>query len=488
MFGGNNQMEYNRKKPILKKLDQSISISKEKELKEQKDLKRKLKESEECFEILYEYTPDLYYLSDIKGTFMDCNQAAEKITGYKREELIGKNFFKSDILTKEDFLKTKKVLKKNQEDLLADPEEYTLKCKDGKTIEVEITTYPVKIKEKRFVLSIVRDTTQQKEITKALVEGEKKYKTLINQAPEALSLHDLEGNIIEVNKAMVDWYGYCQDELLKLKIEDIDPDSVQRGDRNHYWKKLEENKIVCFETRHRRKDGSFFPVRVSLSAIRLGDSKYFLGLAEDITAIKNSQQKIEKTMNAIIETISRIVEIRDPYTAGHQERVAQLSTRIARELGLSGEEIEAIRIASLLHDIGKIGIPSEILNKPCKLSEIEFGLIKAHPQTGYNILKSIDFPYPIAQIILQHHERNDGSGYPNHLKSDQILLEAKIIGVADVIESMCSHRPYRPNLGIEKALTEINLNQGVLYEPEVVNACIVLFEKKGFQFMSVGNK
>ena len=195
-----------------------------------------------------------------------------------------------------------------------------------------------------------------------------------------------------------------------------------------------------------------------------------------------SYQKLQKTMEGTINTIGNIVEVKDPYTAGHQQRVSQLAVHIAQELNLPQNKIEGIRIASLVHDIGKISVPADILNKPTKLTDIEFSLIKDHPQIGHDILKSIEFPWPIAQIVLQHHERLNGSGYPNKLKGDEILLEAKIICVADVVEAMSSHRPYRPALGIDAALEEISKNKGILYDPEVVDICIKLVREKGFQF------
>ena len=198
--------------------------------------------------------------------------------------------------------------------------------------------------------------------------------------------------------------------------------------------------------------------------------------------LKLSYQKLKKAMDATIETMSKIVEAKDPYTSGHQLRVSQLSTAIAKALNLSQDKIEGIRIASLIHDIGKISLPTEILSKPTKLTDIEFSLIKTHSQIGYDILKSIDFSYPVANIVLQHHERLNGSGYPNKLKDDDIFLEARIIGVADVVEAMSSHRPYRPALGIEKALEEISKNKGILYAPEVVDACLKLFKDEGFKF------
>ena len=189
-------------------------------------------------------------------------------------------------------------------------------------------------------------------------------------------------------------------------------------------------------------------------------------------------------MDAVIDTMSNIIEAKDPYTAGHQQRVSQLAMAIAKELNLSQNKIEGIRIASLIHDIGKIGLPTEILSKPTKLSDMEFDLIKGHSQIGYDILKSIEFHWPIAQIVLQHHEKVNGSGYPGGLKGDEILLEAKIICVADVVEAMSSHRPYRPALGIDKALKEISQNKGILYDPKVVDMCIKLFKEKSFKFES----
>jgi len=212
-------------------------------------------------------------------------------------------------------------------------------------------------------------------------------------------------------------------------------------------------------------------------------------LKQDITKRKQAEweiqqgyKELQKAMEGTINIIVKIVETRDPYTAGHQQKVSQLSTAIAKELNLSPDKIEGIRIASLIHDIGKISIPAEILSKPTKLTDIEFSLIKEHSQIGYNILKSIDFPFPAAQIVLQHHERLNGSGYPGGLKGDGILLEAKIICVADVVEAMSSHRPYRPALGIDKALEEITQNKGILYDPEVVDICLKLFKEKEFKF------
>jgi len=218
---------------------------------------------------------------------------------------------------------------------------------------------------------------------------------------------------------------------------------------------------------------------ITIIAQRLGS---FIDRKSSVIQLQQSYQKIKIAMDATIETMSKIIEVKDPYTAGHQQRVSQLAIAIAKELDLSQDKVDGIRVASLIHDIGKISIPTEILSKSTVLSDIEFNLIKEHSQIGYDILKAIDFSYPVAKIVLQHHERINGSGYPNQLKGDEIFLEAKILGVADVVEAMSSHRPYRPALGIDAALEEISKNKGILYGSEVVDACLKLFKEKGFKF------
>jgi putative nucleotidyltransferase with HDIG domain len=203
-------------------------------------------------------------------------------------------------------------------------------------------------------------------------------------------------------------------------------------------------------------------------------------------SIEEQQQyldKIRTTLEATIQAIAATVEMRDPYTAGHEHRVAELAVAIAQEMGLSDHQIEGIRVAATVHDLGKIQIPAEILSKPRSLTDLEFSFIKNHPLMGYHILKDIDFPWPIAEIVLQHHERIDGSGYPNGLKGKRILLEAKIVAVADTVEAMASHRPYRAGLGIGAALDEITAGSGQQYDPKVVEACLRLFREKGFSLV-----
>ena len=197
-----------------------------------------------------------------------------------------------------------------------------------------------------------------------------------------------------------------------------------------------------------------------------------------------SFESLKKAMHSTIQAISMTVEKRDPYTSGHQQRVANLAKAIAKELKLPESQIESIYLAAGIHDIGKIALPAEILVKPIPLSDIEISLIQAHAQAGYDILKGIEFPWAIADIVLQHHERLDGSGYPAGLTGDDIVFEARIICVADVVETMASHRPYRPSIGMDKALEEIADNSGVLYDPQVVDACLKIFREKDFSFPS----
>ena len=209
-----------------------------------------------------------------------------------------------------------------------------------------------------------------------------------------------------------------------------------------------------------------------------------IGMIMDMTAqkkveqeLRNSTQKLQNSVEQIIQAMARISETRDMYTAGHQQRVAQLAVAIARQMELTDDEVKSVEVAGLLHDIGKIAVPSEILTKPTRLSIHELGIIREHSTTGYDILKAIDFPWPIAEIVYQHHERIDGKGYPRGLKGVEILLQAKIIAVADVVEAMSSHRPYRASLGIVKAIIEINFNRGTLYDEEVVAACVRVFQE-----------
>lgn len=224
-------------------------------------------------------------------------------------------------------------------------------------------------------------------------------------------------------------------------------------------------------------------LQMSSSPIQVG--RFRGGHAEhyaDITAQKRSERAVHDTLRDVIKAIGMTIQYKDPYTALHQQRVAHLARAIAEELRLEQQQVEAIHTAAAVHDVGKIGIPGEILSKPTRLGEHEFNLIKEHPHIGYNILKDLEFPWDIAGIVLQHHERMNGSGYPRGLIGEEIMIEARVLAVADVVESMGANRPYRPALGIDKALEEITAGRQTLYCPAAVDACVRLFSDKGYTF------
>lgn len=200
--------------------------------------------------------------------------------------------------------------------------------------------------------------------------------------------------------------------------------------------------------------------------------------------LKQAYERLQKFIEGTANIITKVVETRDPYSIGHQQRVSKLATAIAQEMKLTQDKIEGIRIASLVHDIGKVNLPTEIVSKPSKLIEVEFNLIKNYPKVGYDILRKVDFPWPIAEIVFQHQEKIDGSGYPRGLKGDEICIEAKILGVANVVEAMTSYRSYRPAISIDESLAEISKNKNILFNPDVVDACIKLFKEKEFKFES----
>jgi PAS domain S-box-containing protein/putative nucleotidyltransferase with HDIG domain len=336
----------------------------------------------------------------------------------------------------------------------------------------------------------LRDTRARRKNRKneqALRESRERYRLIVETANEGIWKINEEDRTVFVNQNMAEMLGYAVDEIMGQtpyafmheewgKVAAANIQRIRQGSREQ------------LEHRYRRKDGTDLWVIVSSSPVFHG-GRYagVFGMHTDITERKKSEEmlreshaKLEKTFEQTVESLSAIAEMKDPYTAGHQVRVAKLARAIASELGMSDEQVEAIRTASLLHDIGKIIVPPEILNKPGKLSALERSFVEVHAQASYEILKSIEFEFPIAEIILQHHERLDGTGYPRGLSGDSILKEARILTVADVVEAMASHRPYRPALPLETALEEIVSHRGTLYDAEAVDACLRLFADKGF--------
>lgn len=322
---------------------------------------------------------------------------------------------------------------------------------------------------------------------RALQESEQQYRLLAETARDLILIIDLEGNIIYANEAGAYYLGYSREMMTGMNISYfLYPDSLALEEKNRKDRMNLQKNGYAFELDLLDSENKAIPYEVNSSPF-IKDKKVIgvLYIARDIikrkkveNKLKNTISQLKQTMNATIMTMAKVVETRDPYTAGHQRNVSRLATSIASEMGLSDKEIEGIKVASFLHDIGKLDIPSDLLSKPRRLNEVEFNLIKSHPQIGYDILKNINFPWPVSQLILQHHERLDGSGYPKGLKGKEIEMGAKIIAVADVVEAMSSHRPYRPALGLERALQEIKDYSGILYDEDVVKTCTCLFKEK----------
>ncbi|MFA5065169.1 MAG: HD domain-containing phosphohydrolase [Dehalococcoidia bacterium] len=343
-----------------------------------------------------------------------------------------------------------------------------------------------------FGLHKIEMEEQRKKAEEEVVTLAERYRALVENINDVLFTLDSQGNITYISPVV--------ERLSKYKVSDVTGKPfaplVHTDDLPGLldsFTRLISGQMEPWEFRIVDKDGRIIFVRTSSRPI-YEDGKIvgFTTLLSNITDRKLSEEKLlksheslKKTLNDAINTMVKIVETRDPYTAGHQQRVADLATAIAREMKMEDTRVDQLRTAAVIHDIGKMNIPSDILSKPGRLSDIEFSLIKTHAQSGYDIVKGMDFPGVVAQAVLQHHERLDGSGYPNQLRSAATLLEAKILAVADVIEAMTSHRPYRPALGIDTALEEISKNKGKLYDPDVVDTCIELFISGKFELKSV---
>jgi PAS domain S-box-containing protein/putative nucleotidyltransferase with HDIG domain len=323
----------------------------------------------------------------------------------------------------------------------------------------------------------------------ALLESEAQFRGVVEQHIAGIYII-VDGKFVYVNPAFTEVIGFPKEDFLgrdyiEFVIEEDRPlvaENIQR-------RLAGEVKSVRYSFRARRRDGALVHVGVHGGMAIYQGRPAIIGVAQDITELKKAEERIsqdaarlERAMLSTIETLSLMSELRDPYTAGHERQVGDLAAAIGREMGLPEETLKGLRVMGYLHDIGKITVPAEILSKPGHLSRAEFELIKAHPQAGYDILKSVEFPWPVVDAILQHHEHLDGSGYPNGLKGEAIGLEARIIAVADIVDAMAHHRPYRPVVGLENAFEEIRSGAGIRYDEVVVQACLLLFREKRFHW------
>ena len=315
------------------------------------------------------------------------------------------------------------------------------------------------------------------------------YRHILEEIDDGYWEVDLNGNHTFCNEAMTHITGYSTKMLVGSSyrmLMDAKTAKLLFGHFNAVYQSESPRKTMVHEIIRKDKTKRIVEISVSLIRSPSGTPTGFRGIMRDITErlrtmdLEESFNVIRKVLGQTVQALSLVLEVRDPYTAGHHRRVSDLARAIATYMNYSRERIDGIRIAGSIHDIGKISIPSEILSKPGNLTEIEFRLVKTHPQMGYDILKSIDFPWPVALAVYQHHERINGSGYPSGITGKDIIKEAKILAVADVVEAMASLRPYRRAIGIDRALEEIKINRDKLYAADVVDACIILFLEKGY--------
>lgn len=326
-----------------------------------------------------------------------------------------------------------------------------------------------------------------KAMVTALRGSEERFRALFDHSREWVYIHNFEGRFIDANQAILHGLGYTREDIPRLNFASL-------VDQNQRSKAMQAIKDVAqagfaekvFEFSMLRKDGKFLDVEVSGTIVyHDGQPHAILGIARDVTEQKRNIDRLRSSMGAIIRAMAVAVEQRDPYAAGHHKRVADLARSIATEMNLSKDQIEGIRMAGSIHDIGKLSIPSEILSKPTKLTSFDLAMLRSHAQAGYDIVKDIEFPWPIARTILEHHERMDGSGYPRGIGADDIMLEARIMAIADVVEAMLSHRPYRPAMEFDSVIDEITHNKGTLYDPEGVDACLRLFREKEYKLVEI---
>ena len=471
----------------LAALRQRISLMEEAEASHQQN-DTALGEREELYRTLIETSPDPIIVYNLEGQINTANTQAAMVYGVSSTAE-----FLREVKTCFDLLSNdgKALPAANFGHTLAEgsakPRECLLRNREGRMIAVEIHSSAIQTitGEPRAFISVIKDITERKQEAENLRRAEDNYRSIFENAQEGIFRSTPEGKFIVANQAMARILGYESPEELMESVTDI-KDQLHVNPEEHI-KAIEQVEHQGFaknnELQFYRKDRQKIWVSRTMRGLRnkKGMLLYIDGIIEDITDRKNSTDQLRKALGGTVQAIALLVEKRDPYTAGHQRRVADIARTIAQEMGLSDEQVNGLRMAGIIHDIGKVSVPAEILSSPRKLSNIEFSMIKTHAQSGYDIMKDIEFPWPIARMILEHHERMNGSGYPNGLTGDNILIESRILSVADVVEAMATHRPYRASLGIDAALEEIARNRGALYDPDAVDACLSIFKEQGYK-------
>jgi PAS domain S-box-containing protein len=470
------------------------------DITERQKAESSLRESEERFRILAESSPTAILMFQ-NDKWIYANSAATEITGYTNRELLSMRFW--DFVHPDDKQIVMERGQKRQQGLpVTKRYEFRIVAKDGTVKWIDLSGETIILNGMQAGVISVLDITGRKQSDEALRESEKKYRLLADKIPDIVFILNMDLKTIYVTPSVQTVLGFTQEERMLQTVEQqLTPESLERI-FNTLARELElekegqsdPNRKIVMELEYYHKDGSTRWTETIVSGVRdeQGTLVAIHGMNRDITDHKKAREKLHETldrlskaMSTTIHVLAAAVEARDPYTAGHQTRSADLACAIAAEMGISREKIDGIEMAGSIHDIGKLSVPAALLSKSSKLTNVEFSLIKEHAVKGHEMLKGVDSSWPLAEIVYQHHERMDGSGYPRKLKDEEILMEARILAVADVVEAMASHRPYRPALGIEAALDEIEKNSGILYDKAVAEACLRLFRKKGYHLPEI---
>jgi len=442
-------------------------------------------QSQALLAAIVESTDDAIMSISTGGEILSWNPGAERMYGYSAAQAIGEDA--SLIVPIEG--------RKGIHDIHAAVEHGTCLThyetvrihKDGRAVDVSLGMWPLRDGSGAVVGTscVGRDITEQNAAEAVLQASRERYRATFEQAAVGMAQIGLDGRWLDANDCLCRMLGYSQDELQSLTFADVThPDERDRDLEALQTMLAGGIGTYYMEKRYIAKDGEDVWVHVAVALARdaAGKPDYLVSVVEDIRDRKEAEEsllaanaRLEKMVYDIAALMGRVVEARDPYTQGHELRVAELSARIADEIGLSEDEVAGIRMAALLHDVGKLSVPGEILSRPGTLSAGQMALVKEHPASGREILSSVEFPWPIVDAVLHHHERLDGSGYPDGLEGEDILLPARVIAVADVIEAMTSHRPYRAAVGLDAAVAEIT-DHPELYDPDVSAACVRLFE------------
>ena len=468
------------------------------DITERKLAEESLRKSEAQYRLLADHMKDQVWIMDLDLKITYISPSVERLMGYTLEEIrklsLDKILTATSLQTAIDFFSVEMPR------ALAAPSDYILNRslelefirKNGQTIWGE-TSFSFIRDENGNPLSVLgesRNITERKKMEESLQKSEENFRHSLDDSPLGVHISTIEGETIYANRAILDIYGY--DSLEELKYIQLKERYTPQSFAEFQIRKAKRVKGEFgpseYEINIVRKDGEIRHLYVFRKEIFWNGRKQSQVIYQDITLRRQAEEKLSATLENLrrsirvtIQVLGTASEARDPYTAGHQKRVANLARAIATEMKLPHDKIEAIRMAAAIHDIGKISVPSEILCKPSMLTNLEFSIIKAHPEQSYEIIKDVESPWPLADIVRQHHERMDGSGYPLGLKNKDILIEARILAVADVVEAMMSYRPYRPALGVEIALAEIENNTGTLYDRDAVDACLRLFRVKNYQ-------